>query len=92
MSLQDLKDHGVLLPEGEWGEHSLETTVPQGALLLAFAVAVAALVAVFLGNGGTWTWIGLGVFLCTIYVITVVCDRAVVGQRRRVVEERRGRD
>lgn len=88
MSLQDLKDHGVLLPEEEWGTHSLETTVPQVPLLAAFAMAVAALVAVFRGDGRTWTWIGVGGFLVALYTITLICDRAVAKQRRRVAEER----
>lgn len=88
MSLQDLKEHGVLLPEEEWGDHSLSTTVPQGRLLASFALAVASLVSIYTGNGGRWTWVGLGGFLIGLYAITVICDRAVSRQRRRVEEER----
>lgn len=88
MSLEDLREHGVLLPEEEWGRHRLETTVPQPVLLMAFALAVASLVAIYVGGGGAWTWIGLGGFLFGLYSIAVICDRAVMGQRRRVRDER----
>lgn len=92
MSLRDLEDHGVLLPEDEWGAHSLETTVPEVPLLVMFVVAVVALVVVFFGNGGAWTWIGLGTFLLALCGITSVCDRAVTRQRRRTEDERRRRE
>jgi membrane protein implicated in regulation of membrane protease activity len=89
MSMEDLREHGVLLPEREWGEHRLETTVAQGPLLAAFLVAVLAVVAIYLGAGGTWTWIGLVVFLVAIFTVVWICDRAIVRQRERTRRERR---
>ena len=91
MSLEDLREHGVLLPEEEWGEGSLETTARELPLLLAFVVAGGALVAAFLGDGDLLTWGGTAVFLACLYAITWMCDRAVLRQRRRVAERRGGK-
>ena len=88
MSIRDLEEHGVLLPEDEWGARSLETSVPQGRLLGAFAVAVVSLVAAYVGDGGRLTWVGLGSFLVSLFAITLICDRAIERLRRRVGEER----
>ncbi len=87
MSLEDLKEQNVLLPEERWGEHSLDTTVPKAWLLLIFAVAVASLTAIYLGDGGPLTWIGVGAFLVAIYSATILCDRAIESQRRRMTEK-----
>lgn len=89
MTLEDLREQDVLLPEEEWGAHRLETTVPEWPLAATFAVAAAALVAAYLGDGGTLTWIGVVVFLVTLYAITWIVDRAVLRQRRRFRRERR---
>lgn len=84
MSLDELRDQGILLPEEEWGEHSLETTVAKGPLLLVLALAVAGLVAAFVGDGGWWTWVGVGLFLVALYGATFLCNRAVDRQRERM--------
>jgi peptidoglycan/LPS O-acetylase OafA/YrhL len=90
MSMEDLRDQGVLLPEEEWGKHKLETTVPQRTLAVLLLVAVAGLVMAYLADGGLLTWIGMGAFLVLLYVVTWVVDRSVTRQRRRVREEREG--
>jgi hypothetical protein len=89
MSQQDLESHGVLLPEEEWGEHTLKTTVPQTGLAALFVVAVVAIVAMYVGDGARLTWIAMGVFLLALYAITWLCDRAVRKQRQRFRAERR---
>ncbi len=88
MTIEDLREHGVLLPEEEWGKADLETTARETPLLLTFLVAGGALAAAFAGDGGTLTWIGTGVFLVCLYAITWMCDRAVLRQRRRVADRR----
>lgn len=92
MTIEDLREQDVLLPEEEWGSHRLETTVPEWPLAGAFLVAAASLVAAYVGDGGMPTWIGIGVFLAMIYVITGLVDRAVTRQRERFQRERRGVD
>lgn len=89
MTLEDLREHGVLLPEEEWGAHRLESTTRQAPLLMAFGVAAGSLVATYMGDGGTWTWVGTGAFLVLLLAITWMCDRAVDRQRERVRRERR---
>lgn len=88
MTIEDLREHGVLLPEDEWGAHRLESTTRDGALLALFAVAAASLVLAYLGDGGTWTWVGTVAFLVCLLAITWMCDRAVRRQRERVRRER----
>lgn len=89
MSLDELRDQGVLLPEDEWGRHTLKTTVPQRTLAALLIAAVASLVVAYLGDGDGLTWIGTAAFLVLLFVITWVVDRSVRKQRRRVREERR---
>ena len=89
MTIEDLREQDVLLPEEEWGSHRLETTVPEWPLAGAFLVAGASLVAAYLGDGGLPTWIGVGVFLVMVYLVTWLVDRAVLRQRERFRRERR---
>ena len=89
MTIEDLREQGVLLPEEEWGEHRLETTIGQIPLLAAFLLAVGALAAAYVGDGGPMTWVGVTIFLLCLFAITWLCDRAVRRQRERFREERR---
>lgn len=88
MSMDDLREQGVLLPEEEWGKHKLETTVPQRTLAALLVAVVAGLVMAYLADGGLLTWIGMGAFLVLLFVVTLVVDRSVMRQRERVREER----
>lgn len=88
MTLDDLREQDVLLPEEEWGEHRLQTTVPEWRLAAAFALAGLCLVGVYLGDGGTVTWAATTVFLLSLLWITWICDRAILRQRSRFREER----
>jgi hypothetical protein len=90
MSIEDLREQGVLLPEEEWGEHRLETTVPLVPVAVGYVTAVLSLVAMYVGGGGTLTWIGAGTFLVALYTLTWMCDRAVLRQRTRVRRESGG--
>lgn len=83
MSMEDLREHGVLLPEEDWGRYPTDTTVPQGWMATLGVVAVAAIVVMYLGAGGPWTWIALVAFLLANLLVTWICDRAVERQRRR---------
>ena len=87
MALEDLEEHGVLLPEEEWGEHALRSTMPHGVTAVVFVVACIALVVAYLGDGRAWTWIGIGAFLVSFYVLVWLCDVAIVRQRERMEGE-----
>lgn len=88
MAIEDLRDQGVLLPEDEWGEHRLRTTIRQGPLLVAILVAIGGLVGTYLGDGGGLTWGGVGAFFVGFFGVIGLCDRAIRRQRRRVRRER----
>lgn len=88
MSIEDLENHGVLLPKEEWGTHKLETTTSEIPLLLVFLSSVAGCILTYFGNGNTWTWIGIILFFITFFMVIYLCDRAIMRQRRRVEKER----
>lgn len=81
--IEILEEQGVLLPEEEWGEHSLESTVARWPLAVAVLLATAALVVALVGGGHLPTWIALGGFLVLLFVIIWLCDRAVLRQEAR---------
>lgn len=87
MTMEDLREHGVLLPEEEWGAHRLETTVPEWPLAAMFVAAAVLWVVAYVGDGGTTTWVAVAGFLVLLYAITWTCDRAVGRQRERFREE-----
>ncbi len=89
MGLEELKEAGVLLPEEEWGEHEVKTTVRQFPMLIASLSAVAGWILAYIGGGDTLTWIGIIVFLITFFAVLYMCDRAVTRQRKRFKEERK---
>lgn len=78
-----LKEQGMLLPEDEWGKHSLESTVAEVPLAVATVLGVAALAVAFLGGGRPVTWVGCGVFLVLLVGVVWLCDRAVSRQAAR---------
>lgn len=88
MTIDDLREQGVLLPEQEWGKHSLKTTAQRLPLAAAMLVATASCVLMLLGNGGRLTWVGVALFIVTLYAVTWMLDRAVARQRERVRRER----
>lgn len=88
MSIEDLEQHGVLLPKEEWGTHQLETTTSELPLLFIFFCSVAGCVLTYYGNGNMWTWIGIGLFFVTFFLVILLCDRAIRRQRKRTKEER----
>lgn len=83
MSLEDLEEAGALLPEEQWGEHSLETTASRPGMILTAVVSVAAGAGMYLGGGGALTWISGGVFIVDLMIFTWLSMRAVDAQSRR---------
>ena len=77
MSLEDLQKAGILLPEEEWGEHSLETTANKPAMIAVGVVAVVAAVLMYLGGGRSLTWIAVVGFLADLAAFTWLSWRAV---------------
>lgn len=90
MSLEDLRRAGVLLPEDEWGERSLETTAHVPALAAIGIAAVASIAMMYVGAGRALTWIGTGLYLVSLAAFTWISLRAVDAQVER--GEGAGRD
>ena len=90
MSLEDLRRAGVLLPEEEWGRHSLETTADKPALALVGIAALASLGMMLAGAGRALTWIGAGLYLAVLVVFTWLSLRAVDAQLNRARANPRG--
>lgn len=83
MSIEDLQDAGVLLPEEEWGDRALDSTMSRAGAILTGTLAVAAGAGMYLGGGGALTWISASVFLADLLAFTVLAWRAVNLQNRR---------
>lgn len=83
MSLEDLQEAGVLLPEEEWGERTLESTASRPGYVVMGIVAVACGALMFTGDGGTTTWLAAVVFLLDLLAFTWLSWRAVDRQKRR---------
>jgi hypothetical protein len=88
MTLEDLQQQGVLLPEEEWGEHALTSTVPRLTVLGLLTVEVAGIVMAYLADGGALTFVGIGAFIAALFTLTWVLDRSIVRLRRRERRER----
>jgi len=73
----------VLLPQEEWGEHDLSTTVNKRALALVMAIGVIALALMYAGDGGWLTFAGIGLFMIFMWQITRISLAAVEMQAQR---------
>lgn len=89
MSYEDLKEQGILLPEKEWGDHRMETTVSQIPVALLFVVSIIGCVLIFTGGGKEWTWIGTIIFFAGFFTLIALNNRAVQQQRKRFLKERK---
>lgn len=89
MSIEDLKEQNILLPNDEWGKHKQDTTVSQIPVLILFLLSAASCILAFLANGSTWTWISVIVFFLAFYGIVILCDRAILKQRERFKKEKK---
>lgn len=77
MTLEELEEAGLILPEDEWGQHALKTRVNRPLLLLIGAASFVSVAMMYLGDGGMWTWIGAATFLAALGAFTWVSWRAV---------------
>lgn len=88
MTLEDLKEEGVLLPEREWGQHELSSTAPAAPFLGLILIAAATIIVALAGAGGPLTFIGIALFLIALGALTWLLDRAIREQLRRTGRER----
>ncbi|MEA3400718.1 MAG: hypothetical protein U9R79_05665 [Armatimonadota bacterium] len=88
MSLKDLREAGVLLPQDEWGVHDLHTSVNKPMLIAALLFGLAAVVIMYVGGGRMLTFVGGLMFVVFMAWITHISVKAVNVQAAQFEEER----
>ena len=84
MSIRDLKDMGILLPEGKWGKFNLHSSVDKSQLVGCGLLALAAVIMGYVGNGGTLTWVGVGMFFVFVVWFTWISLRGIEMQNEEM--------
>jgi ABC-type transport system involved in cytochrome c biogenesis permease subunit len=82
MSIEDLENMGVLLPEDQWGKHAVATTVNKPLLIAIGVITMISVVLMYWGNGNFSTWLGVALFLTMLSGFTLLSISAVEKQRR----------
>ncbi len=91
MSIKDLKEMGILLPEEKWGQFDLHTSVNKPQLVGAGILALIGSVLGYAGNGGTCTWIGVMLFFVSLGWFTVISVKAINKQNEEIEDFLRGK-
>ena len=90
MSMKDLEEMGILLPENKWGQSDLHTTVDKIQLVASGLLALGAVILGYMGNGGLLTWVGVGMFFIFVGWFTQISLKAVEVQNDQVEDFLRG--
>jgi steroid 5-alpha reductase family enzyme len=88
MSLKDLHDHGILLPEEEWGVHDLHTSVNKPELIASMLFGLISVAIMYFGGGETLTFVGMVMFILFMGWITRLSVKAIEVQAAQFAEER----
>ncbi len=80
MTLEDLEEAGLILPEDQWGTHALKTRVNRPLLLTLGAVTLVSLLVMYFDDGGMWTWISLAAYIAMLAAFTWLSWRAVIDE------------
>jgi hypothetical protein len=92
MSLKDLHEHGILLPEEEWGIHDLHTSVNKPELVASMLFGLASVALMYIGGGETLTFVGMVMFILFMGWITRLSVIAIEVQAAQFIEEREAAD
>lgn len=84
MSYEDLKQHDIFLPEEEWGDLDLNTSVSVPALVASFLLGAVSCLMMALGGGGPWTWIGAVLFIGFMFAFALVSNAGIERQHHRI--------
>ena len=82
MSIKDLKEMGILLPEDKWGQFNLETSLDKPRLFAAVVLGLVSAIAIYVGNGGTLTWVGVGLYFVFVFWLTRIFLKGVEVQNK----------
>lgn len=91
MSFEELKEHDIFLPEENWGELDLSSSVNQPLLLSTLILGVISCGMMVLGHGNTLTWLGAGLFLVFLIGFTLVSN-AGIDHQNEVIDDLYERD
>ena len=89
MSLRDLEEMGILLPQDKWGQLDLHTSVNKVQLVGAALLAAVGAIMGYAGNGGPVTWVGVALLLVFFAWFTWLSMTAVDAQNEEVEDSLR---
>lgn len=87
MSLKDLRELGVLLPDEQWGTYDLHGALNRPAVALAALLAALAVAFMGAGNGGVLTFVGAGLFVVFMAWISHISMKAIDRQSAQFEQE-----
>lgn len=91
MSFEELKEHDIFLPEKNWGELDLSSSVNQPLLLSTLILGVVSCAMMVIGAGSTLTWIGTGLFFVFLIGFTLVSN-AGIDHQNEIIDDLLERD
>ena len=84
MSLKDLKEAGLILPEDEWGKLTFQKPYFKFPILLTFLLTFLSCILMYIGDGTWITWIGLLMFLLLLALFTFFSIKSINIQMKKL--------
>ena len=72
MSLEELQQMGILLPQDKWRKRKLKSRVPRVPLAIVGVLFPVSGLLMYFGDGGTVSWAGVGLFLALLGAFTAL--------------------
>lgn len=72
MSLRDLRERGLLVPQTLWGDAPIASEGGNASALATGAIGLASALLIWFGGGGPYTFAGLGLFLLDLLLFLVL--------------------
>ena len=90
MSIRDLKEMGILLPEEKWGQFDLTTSLNKPRLFTALVLGLVSAIAIYVGKGEALTWVGVGLYFVFVFWLTRIFLKGVAVQNEETEAFLRG--
>ena len=82
MSLEELEDAGVLLPEENWGKMKTVSNMNPILVVIIGIMAIGSIFMMLIGDGMLMTFIGIGLFLLDLVLFTAYGIWAINNQNK----------